>query len=99
MLDSVFMSPLLLRLSDRNMPGGGCDVATREKTAVFLFADENYCLRYILILMHLSVAHKAIPSLLKLNTRWICWIAFLRWTFSYECILDSSPYMFNVMPT
>ena len=68
MLDSGFMSPLLLRLSDRNVQGGVCDVATREKTAVFSFANENYCLHYILILMHLSVAHKAITSLLQLNT-------------------------------
>ena len=58
MLDSAFISPLLVRLSDRNMHGGGCVVATREKTMVFLFTDENYCLHYVLFLMHLSVAHK-----------------------------------------
>ena len=29
----------------------------------------------------------------------ICWIAFLRWTISYGCMLDSGPYMFDVMPT
>ena len=43
MLESGFMSPLLLRSSDRNVQGGGCDVATREKTVVFLFTNENYC--------------------------------------------------------
>ena len=69
MLDSGFMSPLLLRLSDRNVRGGGCAVATREKIAMFLFTNENYCLYYVLFLMHLSVAHKAITSLLQLNTR------------------------------
>ena len=42
MLDSGFMSPLLLHLSDRNMHGGGCAVATREKIVVFLFTNENY---------------------------------------------------------
>ena len=78
MLDSGCIYPLLLSLSDRNMHGGGCDVATREKTSVFLFTDENYCLYYVLILMHLFVAHKAITSLLQLNTRWIGWIVFLR---------------------
>ena len=41
MLDSGFMPPCFLRLSDRNMHGGGCDVATREKTAVLLSTDEN----------------------------------------------------------
>ena len=39
MLDSGFMPPFHLRLSDKNMQGGGCDVATREKTTVFLFTD------------------------------------------------------------
>ena len=58
MLDSGFMSPLLLRLSDRNMHGGGCAVATRDKTTVFLSADEDYCLHYILFIMQLSVGHK-----------------------------------------
>ena len=33
MLDSGFMSPLHLRSSDRNVQGGGCAVATREKIA------------------------------------------------------------------
>ena len=56
MLDSGFMSPLLLCLSDRNMHGGGCDVATREKTAVLLSTDENHCLYYVLFIMQLSVA-------------------------------------------
>ena len=31
MLDSGFMPPCFPGLSDRNMHGGGCDVATREK--------------------------------------------------------------------
>ena len=49
MLDSGFMPPFHLRTSDRNVQGGGCDVATREKTVVFLSTDENYCtLRTIL---------------------------------------------------
>ena len=58
MLDSGFMSPFLMRLSNRNVHGGGCVVAIREKTVVFLFTDENYCLHYVLFLMQLSVAHK-----------------------------------------
>ena len=58
MLDSGFMPPLHLCSSDRNVTGGGCVVATREKTAVFLVMNENYCLHYILFLMQLSVAHK-----------------------------------------
>ena len=58
MLDSGFMPPLHLCSSDRNMTGGGCVVATREKTTVFLSTDENYCLHYVLFLMQLSVAHK-----------------------------------------
>ena len=66
MLDSGFMSPLLLRSSDRNVQGGGCAVATREKTIVFSFMNENYCLHYILFLMHLYVAHKEITSLFNL---------------------------------
>ena len=57
MLDSGFMSPLLMRPSDRNVQGG-CVVATREKTTVFLSRDEYYCLHYVLFLMQLSVAHK-----------------------------------------
>ena len=58
MLDRGFMPLFLLRLSDRNVHGGGCVVATREKTAVLLSMDENRCLHYILFLMHLFVAHK-----------------------------------------
>ena len=58
MLDSGFMSPLLLHPSDINMHGGVCVVATREKTSVFLFTNENYFLHYVLILIQLSVAHK-----------------------------------------
>ena len=58
MLESGFMSTLLLRSSDRNVQGGGCAVATREKTSVFSPMGEDYCLHYILFLMHLSVAHK-----------------------------------------
>ena len=69
MLDSGFMPPLHLCSSDRNMTGGGCVVATREKTAVLLSTDKNHCLHYILYLMQLSVAHKAINSLLQLNTK------------------------------
>ena len=55
MLDSGFMPPCFLHLSDRNMHGGGCAVSTREITTVFLFMDENYCLHYVLFLMQLSV--------------------------------------------
>ena len=69
MLDSGFMPPFLLCSSDRNATGGGCAVATREKTAVLLSMDENHCLHYVLYLMQLSVAHKAITSLLQLNTK------------------------------
>ena len=69
MLDSGFMPPLHLCSSDRNVTGGGCDVDTREKTAVLLSTDKNHCLHYVLYLMHLSVAHKAITSLLQLNTK------------------------------
>ena len=58
MLDSVFTSPVLLHPSERNVHGGGCVVATRDKTTVFLSTDEDYCLHYVLFLMHLSVAHK-----------------------------------------
>ena len=58
MLDSGFMLPFHPRSSDRNVHGGGCDVATREKTAVFSPTGENYCLHYVLFLMLLSVAHK-----------------------------------------
>ena len=58
MLDSGFMPPCFLRLSDRNMHGGTYAVATREKIAVFLFTDMNYFLHYVLFLMQLSVAHK-----------------------------------------
>ena len=68
MLDSGFMPPLHVCSSDRNVTGGGCVVA-REKTVVLLSADENHCLHYILYLMQLSVAHKAITSLLQLNTK------------------------------
>ena len=69
MLDSGFMTHLHLCSSDRNVTGGGCAVATREKTAVLLSTDENHCLHYVLYLMQLSVAHKAITSLLQLNTK------------------------------
>ena len=48
MLDSGFMPPLHMCSSDRNVTGGGCVVAT----------GEDYCLHYVLYLMHLSVAHK-----------------------------------------
>ena len=65
MLDSGFMPPCCLRSSDRNVRGGGCVVATREKTVVLLSTDENHCLHYILYLMQLSVAHK--QSLLCCN--------------------------------
>ena len=57
MLDSGFMPPLHLCSSDRNVTGGGCDVATREKTVVFSPTGEDYCLHYVLYIMHLSVAH------------------------------------------
>ena len=69
MLDSGFMPPLHLCSSERNATGGGCAVATREKTAVLLSMDENHCLHYVKFLMQLSVAHKAITLLLQLNTR------------------------------
>ena len=85
MLDSGFMPPFHLCLSDRNMQGGGCVVATREKIAVFLSTDEDYCLHYVLLLLQLSVAHKAITLLLQLNTREICWIVVSRWTISNRC--------------
>ena len=58
MPDSGFMPPLHLCSSDRNMTGGGCAVATREKTVVFLSTDENYFLHYVLFLIQLSIAHK-----------------------------------------
>ena len=51
MLDSGFMPPFHLCSSDRNVTGGGCVVATREKTAVLLSIDENHCLHYVLFLM------------------------------------------------
>ena len=69
MLDTGFMPPLHLCSSDRNMMGGGCVVATREKIAVLLSTDKNHYLNYVLYLMQLSVAHKAITSLLQLNTK------------------------------
>ena len=69
MLDSGFMPPLHLCSSDRNVTGGGCAIATREKTAVLLSTDEKHCLHYVLYLMQLYVAHKAITSLLQLNTK------------------------------
>ena len=58
MLDSGFIPPFHPRTSDRNVHGGGCVVATREKIAVPLSTDENHCLHYILFLMQLSVAPK-----------------------------------------
>ena len=58
MLDSGFMPPFHPRPSDRNVHGGGCVVATREKTAVFSPTGEDYYLHYVLYLMHLSIAHK-----------------------------------------
>ena len=58
MIGSGIMSRLLLRPSDINVHGGGCVVATREKTTVFLSTDEDYCLHYVLFLMQLSVSHK-----------------------------------------
>ena len=98
MLDSGFMPNCFLRLSDRNMHGGGCAVATRKKIAVFLFTDENYCLHYMLFLMQLSAAHKQSLRCYNLIPR-DCWITFLRWTIRYGCMLDSDPYMFDVMRT
>ena len=92
MLDSGFMPPLHPRSSDKNVHVGGCVVVTRDKTTVFLPMGEDYCLHYILFLIHLSVAHKASTSLPKLNTRRICWIAFPSWTLRYGCMLDSGPY-------
>ena len=58
MLDSGFMPPLHLCSSDKNVTGGRCAVATREKTAGLLSTDENHFLHYVLYLMQLSVAHK-----------------------------------------
>ena len=69
MLDSGCMPLFHLCSNDKNVTGGGCVVATREKTAVLLSTDKNHCLHYILYLMQLFVAHKAISSLLQLNTR------------------------------
>ena len=57
MLDSGFMRPLHLCSSDRNVTGGGCVVATREKIAVFPPTGEDYCIHYVLYIMYLSVAH------------------------------------------
>ena len=57
MLDSGFMPPCCLRSSDRNVRGEGCAIATRDKIAVLLSTDEDYCLHYVLFLMQLSVAH------------------------------------------
>ena len=68
MLDSGFMPPFHLCSSDRNMTGGRCVVATREKIVVPLSTDENHYLHYVLFLMQLYVAHKAITSLLQHNT-------------------------------
>ena len=69
MLDSGFMPPLHLCSSDRNVSGGGCSIATREKTTVLLSTDGNHCLHYVVFLMQLSIPHKAITSLLQLNTK------------------------------
>ena len=69
MLDSGFMPPFHLCSSDRNVTGGGCAVSTREIAAVLLSTDENHCLHYVLYLMQLSVAHKAITFLLQLDTK------------------------------
>ena len=88
MLDSGFMPPLHARSSDRFVHGGGCDVSTREKTAVFSPTGEDCCIHYVLFLMHLSVAQKAITLLLQLNTSKICWITFSRWRISNRCMLD-----------
>ena len=68
MLDSGSMDPFHPRSSDINVHDGGCVVATREKTAVLLSTDENNCLHYVLYLMQLSIAQRAITSLLRLNT-------------------------------
>ena len=57
MLDNGFMPPLHLCSSDRNVTGGGCVVATRQKTTMFSPTGEDYFLHNILFLMHLSVAH------------------------------------------
>ena len=69
MLDSGFMPPLHLCSSDRNVTGGGCVVATREKTTLFSSMNEDYCLHYVLYLTQLSVAQRAITLLLQLNTK------------------------------
>ena len=58
MLDNGCMPRLHPRSSDRNVHGEGCGVATREKTSVFSPMGEDYCLHYVLFLMHLSVALK-----------------------------------------
>ena len=58
MLDGGFMPPCCLRSSDKNVRGGGCDVATREKTAVPLSTDENHCVHYVMILMQLFASPK-----------------------------------------
>ena len=58
MLDSGFMPHFHLCSSDRNVMGGGCVVATREKAVVLLSTNENHCLHYIMILMQLSIAPK-----------------------------------------
>ena len=58
MLDSGFMPSCSLRLSDKNMHGTGCTLATREKLAVLLSTDENHFLHYVSFLMQLSIAPK-----------------------------------------
>ena len=58
MLDSGFMPPCCLRSRDRNVRGGGCAVAIREKIAALFSTDENHCLHYVIYLMQFSVTHK-----------------------------------------
>ena len=66
---SGFMPPLHLCSSDRNVTGGECAIATREKTAVLLSMDEHHCLHYVLYVMQLSVAHKQSLSCCNLTPR------------------------------
>ena len=81
MLDSGFMPPLHLCSSDRNVTGGGCAVATRDKNSGVVSKGTSICLHYTLCLMQLSVACNLIPRGVRMISRgWIIshryiWIA------------------------
>ena len=69
MLDSGFMPPLHPRSIDRNVHGGGCSVATREKTTVLLSTGKEPFLTLRIVLNAFVCCTQAITSLLQLNTR------------------------------